>query len=180
MKYVIAFLIALIFLSVRATGIPEPKKYNFEISYRDGKGELTVPLVITTIYGYGKNYINDGKELSATIKDYKESKFKSYPKIYEAIKNDKRFVGVKLSVKIFPTKLKDTFEVEIEFYHSENSGFIEEKDTLIPVITEYKIKTVQMLSLNKPKDLKGLKKILVNKDLKENREIPFKVVLFER
>ncbi len=178
MKYVIAFLIALIFLSVQATGIPEPKKYNFEISFRDGKGGLTVPLVITTIYGYGKNYINDGKELSATIKDYKEpSKF---PEIYEAIKNDKRFVGVKLSVKIFPTKLKDTFEVEIEFYNSENFGFIEEKDTLIPVITEYKIKTVQMLSLNKPKDLKGLKKILVNKDLKENREIPFKVVLFER
>ena len=178
MKYVIAFLIALVFLSVQATGIPEPKKYNFEISYIDGKGGLTVPLVITTIYGYGKNYINDGKELSETIKDYKEpSKF---PEIYEAIKNDKRFVGVKLSVKIFPTKLKDTFEVEIEFYHSENSGFIVEKGTRIPEITEYKIKTVQMLSLNKPKDLKGLKKILVNKDLKENREIPFKVVLFER
>ena len=161
--------------------VMQPKNYTFTILCNDGIGELRIPLTIFTISGYGKASIETVKEFSACAEEFNSPKIKNNKKIYDTIKKDKRFVGIKLSVELSPTKEKNVFNAKIKFSNSEFQGFYEDKNYIMPIISFIEIHHNATMFLDKTLELPSLvQKPLDNNDtLNKKSKTTYKCLLSE-
>ena len=161
--------------------VPVLERENFVFTViieENSQSVLEHSIPVLTLKGYGKTSFEFGQKFSTFAQDFKNPKIKNYEAIYNAVKKDNSFVGMKLSVELSPTKDKNVFNVGIKLVNSGLEGFWENDKNVIPVLSYQEINTNIDMFLDKIITMGGLtKKIVLDKNIKQETNVSYKFLL---